>query len=142
MRFYITMLIYVAGTFMVAQDQISPKLYSNDWEDVKMKGLNLIRLEVPGGWFVREGLGKKAFLGEAQTRMMLFVPDPQHEWAVNPEEGWETLKLVGLNLLRIRVPQGWLVREGWGKIGSENQTNMILYLEDVDYTWNVKPKDK
>ena len=122
--------------------QAHSDLWPNDWEKVKLKGLNLIRLEVPGGWLIREGLGKKAFLfqGEAQTRMMIFLPDENHAWRDEFDPDWEILKLKGLNLHRLKVPGGWLIREGWGKIGNENQTNMILFLEDQEHTWKVKPK--
>lgn len=120
----------------------SASVWPNDWEDVSLEGLNLTRLAVPGGWLIREGLGKKAliFQGEAQIRMMLFFPDPNHEWTDISHRSWEILRLRGLNLHRLQVPGGWLVREGWGKLGTENQTNVLIYLKDPEHRWHVKPK--
>lgn len=121
--------------------QYSQKIYSNDWETVKLKGLNLIRLEVPGGWLVREGLGKMgSFLVTDETRMMIFMPDNNHSWDISKKEKWEILHLKGLNLHRLAVPEGWLVREGWGKIGGENQNHMIYFLKDPEHSWVVQKK--
>ncbi|PIE00899.1 MAG: hypothetical protein CSA81_13305 [Acidobacteria bacterium] len=130
-------LALLLAVMAVAQDG---RIYSNDWDKVKLKGLNLIRLEVPGGWLVREGLGKMAFVGSA-TRMMIFVPDPEHEWRDIQVKDWQLLKLKGLNLYRLPVPQGWLIREGWGKLEfSESEIHMINFLYDPDHDWIVQPK--
>jgi len=117
------------------------KIYPNNWEKVKLKGLNLIRLEIPGGWFIREGLGKMgSFLVTDQTRMMIFMPDKNHVWDISKKVKWETLHLKGLNLFRLPVPEGWLVREGWGKIGGESQNHMIHFINDPEHTWIVEKK--
>ena len=110
--------------------------YPKDWETVRLKGLNLKRLQVPGGWLVREGLGKFAGLAvDGHQRIMLFIPDSTFEWQPHKSDKWQKLRLSGLNLYRLKLPQGWLVREGYGKIGSEDQTQGILYLEDPQHSW-------
>lgn len=114
-----------------------PTTYSKEWKTIKLKGLNLMRLEVPGGWLVREGYGKMGVVAQS-TRMMIFVPDPQHEWVIEGKPKWEYLKLKGLNLYRLAVPTGWLVREGWGKFGSEHDINMICFIEDPTHSWVFK----
>jgi len=132
----ITSLLLFTCTLALAQEG---KVYSNDWDKVKLKGLNLIRLEVPGGWLVREGLGKMAFMASS-THMMIFLPDPGHLWRDVEEKEWQNMKLKGLNLFRLPVPQGWLIREGWGKIGAESEIHMISFLSDPNHEWTVKKK--
>ncbi|MFT5112454.1 MAG: hypothetical protein ACI8P9_001778 [Parasphingorhabdus sp.] len=117
--------------------------YGHEWRSLKLEGLNLHRLAVPGGWLVREGLGKFfGFATDTQTRVMVFVPDYEHSWlSKESKKGkWRTLKMDGLNLYRLRTPYGWLVREGIGKLGADNQTRMMLHLEDPTHSWRVKPK--
>jgi len=114
--------------------------YSNDWENLKLKGLNLKRLEVPNGWLVREGLGKMAMM-ESGSHMMIFMPDPGHQWRDSLEKKWETIKLKGLNLYRLPVPQGWLVREGWGKLSTnDSETHMIVFMPDPEHKWKVEKR--
>ncbi|MBL4658922.1 MAG: hypothetical protein JKY19_01085 [Alcanivoracaceae bacterium] len=116
-------------------------VFPNDWSKIKLKGLNLLRLKVPNGWLIREGLGKFGGLAlNGQERIMIFVPDADYNWQTVVENDWQTLKLKGLNLYRLKLPEGWLVREGYGKIGSENQTQGLLYIDDKTHKWVVQPK--
>lgn len=140
-KFFLASFLLVFSVCTVAGHITPGGTYDNDWQSVKLDGLNLIRLEVPGGWLVREGLGKFLALATGkQTRMIVFVPDPDHAWMHEGRGKWRTLKLKGLNLYRLRTPQGWLVREGIGKIGDEHQLRMITYVDDPGHTWRVRKK--
>ena len=115
--------------------------FPNSWSNIKLKGLNLLRLKVPNGWLIREGLGKFGGLAlNGQERIMVFVPDADYNWQTVVENDWQTLKLKGLNLYRLKLPEGWLVREGYGKIGSVNQTQGLIYIDDKTHKWVVQPK--
>jgi hypothetical protein len=117
------------------------EFYPNDWSKIKLKGLNLIRIKVPNGWLIREGLGKFAGLAlNGQERVMIFVPDADYNWESVIENDWQTLKFNGLNLFRLKLPEGWLVREGYGKIGSVNQTQGLIYIDDKSHEWVVQQK--
>ena len=135
---FVFLVIFFVGIHSPISAQV-PMQYPKDWETVRLKGLNLKRLQVPGGWLVREGLGKFAGLAvDGHQRIMLFVPDAQFVWQPKKSDKWQKLRLSGLNLYRLKLPQGWLVREGYGKIGSEDQTQGILYLSDPEHTWQFE----
>ena len=79
-----------------ASNMSEADFFPNDWSKIKLKGLNLLRLKVPNGWLIREGLGKYAGLAlNGQERIMIFVPDAEYSWQTVVENDWQTLKLKG-----------------------------------------------
>ncbi len=104
-----------------------PPIVTEKWEQVGDSDTNLWRLAVPAGWLVKTGNGPYGL-----PQRLLFVPDREYAWRRATAIEWEHLVIEGGNLLRIRVPDGWIVRT---KDTAQEPTGFLVFVPDRRLAW-------
>ncbi|MDJ0839462.1 MAG: hypothetical protein QNK37_23280 [Acidobacteriota bacterium] len=126
------MITFLSFTICLAGDppEESKTIVANSWEQVSEDKAPLWRLAVPSGWLVKAGEDSGAPAGQ-----LLFVPDREYAWRRQPEASWEQLKIEGGNLMRMRVPRGWIVRS---QDPPQNGPGTLAFVPDRRLAWQPK----
>jgi len=122
-------LTFIVGlsAFADNQEEGEGPIITEKWERVGESDTSLWRLAVPAGWLVKTGNGPYGLPGR-----LLFVPDEEYAWRRATSIEWEHLAIEGGNLLRIRVPDGWIVRT---RETPDEATGFLAFVPDRRLAW-------